>query len=93
MAEEQLRRIQDKAQLLLKKHQLLQKENSRLKAELAQAREAVETSKADIDQLKQQTAILKAAGHSMNDADKKEFEKRLGTYIKEIDRCIAMLSE
>jgi hypothetical protein len=25
--------------------------------------------------------------------DKKEFEKRINSYIKEIDRCIALLSE
>ena len=29
----------------------------------------------------------------MSEADKKEFEKRINSYLKEIDRCIAMLSQ
>jgi hypothetical protein len=29
----------------------------------------------------------------MSEADKKEFEKRINGYIKEIDRCIALLGE
>jgi hypothetical protein len=29
----------------------------------------------------------------MNETDKKELEKRLNHYIKEVDRCIVMLSE
>jgi len=29
----------------------------------------------------------------LNDADKKELEKKLNTYLKEIDRCIALLGE
>jgi hypothetical protein len=27
----------------------------------------------------------------MNETEKKEFEKRINSYLKEIDRCIAML--
>jgi len=29
----------------------------------------------------------------MSEADKKEFEKKINAYLKEIDRCIALLSE
>ena len=29
----------------------------------------------------------------MGEADKKEFEKRINAYVKEIDRCIAMLGK
>jgi hypothetical protein len=29
----------------------------------------------------------------MNDADKKEFEKTITQYLKEIDKCINLLSE
>ena len=29
----------------------------------------------------------------MSEADKKDFEKRINGYVKEINRCIAILSE
>jgi hypothetical protein len=29
----------------------------------------------------------------MSETDKKEFEKKINSYVKEIDRCIAMLSQ
>jgi hypothetical protein len=47
----------------------------------------------NIDRLKQQVEILKLSNGEMTEAEKKQFEKRVNSYIKEIDRCIAMLSE
>jgi hypothetical protein len=38
-------------------------------------------------------AILKVATGEMNEADKREFEKKINQYIREIDRCIAFLSQ
>jgi chromosome segregation ATPase len=90
--EKQVKRIQEKVQQLLKQQQLLSKENDELKAELNAFKKDTATQKSTIDQLKQQASILKMNSVEMNDADKKEFEKRLNHYIKEIDRCIAMLS-
>jgi hypothetical protein len=29
----------------------------------------------------------------MTEVDKKEFEKKINTYVKEIDKCISMLSQ
>jgi len=43
--------------------------------------------------LKQQVNVLRLTAGEMNDADKKELEKKLNTYLKEIDRCIALLGE
>ena len=45
------------------------------------------------DELKQQVNILKVSTGTMNESDKKEFEKRINSYLKEIDRCIALLGE
>jgi Skp family chaperone for outer membrane proteins len=90
--EKQVKRIQDKLQQLLKQQQLLSKENDELKKELSAYKKDTITQKSAIDELKQQASILKMNSVEMNDTDKKEFEKRLNHYIKEIDRCIAMLS-
>lgn len=91
--EQQLKRIQDKLQQLLKQHAAVQKENAALKQELRVAGKKISDSQQTIDELKQQTSILKVNADLMSDADKKEFEKRLSHYIKEIDRCIALLGE
>ena len=91
--EQHLKRIQDKLQQLLKQYVALQKENGKLKEELALAQEKVLAQQKNSDELKQQVSILKLNAGEMSTADKKEFEKRLNTYIKEIDRCITLLGE
>lgn len=89
----QLKRIQEKMQLLLRNYQVTQKENLRLKEELDAARSQLAGFQENVDSLKQQVSILKLNAGEMSEADKKEFEKKLNRYIREIDRCIAMLSE
>lgn len=91
--EQHLKRIQDKLQQLLKQYAAVQKENSRLKDELLSAQEKISGQQKNVDELKQQVSILKVSAGEMNEADKKEFEKRINGYLKEIDRCIALLGE
>ena len=89
----QLKRIQEKLQSLLKEHLALKKENARLNQELATTAGKIAEQQKNLDELKQQVSILKVSGGQMSDADKREFEKRINGYLKEIDRCITMLSE
>ena len=91
--EVQLKRIQDKLQQVLKDHSALQKENLRLKEELDKNRSQSFTHQQTIEDLKQQVDVLKISSGDWEEGDKKEFEKRINSYIKEIDRCIALLSE
>lgn len=91
--EQHLKRIQEKLQLLLKEHTAIVKENKLLKEELGEAEQKVSTQQKSVDELKQQVSILKVSAGEMNEADKKEFEKRINGYLKEIDRCIAMLGQ
>ena len=91
--EQHLKRIYDKLQQLLKEHAALQKENSQLKTELAIAGRKNSEQQKNVDELKQQVSILKVNAGEMSEADKKDFEKRINGYLKEIDRCIALLGE
>jgi len=91
--EVQLKRIQDKLQQVLKDHSALQKENLRLKEELDKNRTQSFAHQQNIEDLKQQVEVLKITSGDWEEGDKKEFEKRINSYIKEIDRCIALLSE
>lgn len=88
-----LKRIQDKLQQLLKQYTTLQKENKQLKEELTETKDKVSSDLQTIDHLKQQVDVLKLNTAEMNEADKKDFEKRVNSYLKEIDRCIALLGK
>ena len=91
--EDHIQRINDKMQQLLRQYQLQQKENERLKKELQQVKELESARARQLEELEQKVAVLKTATNNMSDADKKDLEKRLNHYLKEIDRCIEMLSE
>lgn len=92
-SEQHLKRIQDKVQQLLKQHIALQKENQSLKDELDSLKKETSQFRENSETLKQQVEILKYSNGEMTEEDKKQFEKRINTYIKEIDRCITMLSK
>lgn len=89
----QLKRIQDKLQELLKQQVSLQNENLRLKKELEKSSKQALVFQQTISDLKQQVDVLKITSGNWDENDKKEFEKRINNYIKEIDRCVAFLSE
>jgi len=90
-AEQHLKRIQDKLQQLLKEYAALQKENHRLKEELESVTQKTSAQQNKMDDLKQQVGVLKLNAGEMSEGDKKDFEKRINDYVKEIDRCIALL--
>ena len=71
----------------------MQKENSWLKAELDSTKREVSTQQENLENLRQQVGVLKFSNGEMSETDKKEFEKKINTYVKEIDRCIVMLSQ
>ncbi|HEV2354232.1 MAG TPA: hypothetical protein VGR89_08315 [Puia sp.] len=91
--DDQVRRIQDKLQQLLRQRDLLLKENGKLKDELRRAREIQAEVESKRCQLQQQVEALRVTRTEMSEGEKRELEKRLAQYIREIDRCIALLGE
>ena len=91
--EQQLKRIQDKLQHLLKQYQVLQKENEKLLDENKALKEKMHVGNEQVEGLQQRVAALKMASGNLEENDKKELEKRMSGYIREIDRCITMLAE
>lgn len=91
--QEHIRRIQEKLQQLVKQYSALQKENEKLLLQLSLLKEKESIQHQQIDELNQQVSLLKAAKSGMSEDDKKDFEKRINQYLKEIDKCIAMLQE
>ncbi len=91
--EKNIKRINDKLQLLLKNYQLLQKDNQRQSLIIEELTKVKEKGSQQITALREQVSILKAATGQMNEAEKRAFEKTINQYIKEIDKCIGLLSE
>ena len=91
--DQQFNILNEKLQVLLKQYNRLKKENEQLKELLQQQKQQQAMSLQIIDQLEQQVSILKFGASEMNEKDKKEFERKINLYIKEIDRCIAFLGQ
>jgi hypothetical protein len=90
--EEHVSSINFKLQQLLKKYAALQKENSVLQQELEEKTRNEKQFLHRLDSLETQTGILKASSGKMNDKDKHDFEKRINQYLKDLEKCIAMLN-
>jgi hypothetical protein len=90
---EHISRINEKIQLLLKHHTHLQKENEKLKTELVELRSRAKNSDGLIEQLQLRIDVLKASKSQLSDEEKKSYEKKINLYLKEIDKCIALLNE
>ena len=91
--EDHIKRVSNKLQQLLKQYLFLQKENERLKESVKELQHAKEQESEQISRLQQQVSILKTSIGQMTETDKKIFEKQINQYIKEIDKCIGLLSE
>ena len=89
---EHINSINTKLQLLLKKYAALQKENLILREEIETSRKNEKDYSEKITSLEIQTGILKSSAGKLNDQEKHDFEKRINNYIKDLDKCIAMLN-
>ncbi|MDF2384787.1 hypothetical protein JMG10_25165 [Nostoc ellipsosporum NOK] len=92
-AEEHIKQIQEKVQLLLKQQAALAKENRQLREQLHETQLQAEESIRQAEALRQQVEIGKYTNGTMDEKEKKEFEKKISRYVKEIDRCIALLRQ
>ena len=91
--DQQFNIINEKIQQLLKQMGRLQKENDRLREQLRQSDQKEADARLQADELRQQLSILKYAAGEMTEKDKKEFEKKINRFLREIDKCIAYLSQ
>ena len=90
---ENIKRITDKLQKLLRQHAQLQKDNERQSKLIATLQQTEAKNTQYIAQLQEQVGILKTSAGQMNEGDKKAFEKHINQYIKEVDKCIGILAE
>ncbi len=90
---EHMDRVAAKAAKLVRAYLALQKDHEKLQQELERKSEAEQVMREQARQLEIQVQLLKAASGNMDDTGRKELQKQLNQYIREIDRCIALLGE
>jgi chromosome segregation ATPase len=87
----QLTNLQNKLQLLLKQSQLLIKENMNLKNEREQLLGSINKKDELVQKMMQQIDALKF-NNIMEDDEKKQLEKRIDEYLREIENCLTILN-
>lgn len=83
--------LQEKLQLLIKEYRQLQKENSRLQKDIAVLQSEQQKKADQLAQLEQKVAAVQLTGGSRDEAEKARLQKKIDTYLKEIDKCLALL--
>ena len=88
-----LENVTKNADLLREELALLITERQELRTELQRQLPLEQALKLQITELEDQIARLQSSPGKMDEETRKTFEKQLNHYIKEIDRCIALLSQ
>ena len=86
--------LENKIEKLFYKINSLEKNNQGLKIELTKAAQIIQTQSQEIDALKTQYETLKIANTLLGSEDNKRDTKlKINSLIREIDYCIAQLSD
>lgn len=92
-SEEQLKILNEKLQLLVKKFAMLKKENASMATALNESQIQEKASQEKISRLEMETSILKASAGKMDDKERVDFEKQINHYIKDLEKCMTMLNK
>ena len=92
-AGEHITRIYNKLQPKLKRLSALEKENEVLKTEISELKKTREIFEKQLVTVQEQNYILKASTNKLSHSDKIALEQTINRYIRDIDKCINLLSE
>lgn len=88
---EQIQRIEDKVLKLLKEYNLAEKEIQRLQRENGRLNEQLKLCNEETAQRNQKADAFKIKAGGIQSSANKDLEKRIDTYLKDIDKCLALL--
>jgi hypothetical protein len=91
--DEHIKRIEEKLSKLLSRLKELEKENERLQKELLNKNVICEDLRKKADQLELGINLHKASESQDAQISRNALDKKINEYIKEIDRCIALLGD
>ncbi len=89
---EYIKQVNAKLQLLLAQHSKLLHENEQQKKLIDSLQQTDAQQKEKLEALRQEQLILKASIDKMDEVEKKELEQKINGYLKNIDKCISLLS-
>lgn len=92
-AVEHISRIEEKLGTVLSKLRTLSKENEKMRKELEEKEKETEELKAVKFQLELQIDLLKTSDTDEAKGSRAILKKRINDYIREIDKCIALLGD
>ena len=84
--------LEDKLLLLLERYEFLKEENALLRNDLTQIQQQLNQKEQLLEKNESQLDSLKVARTIQGSDDSKKTTKKINTLIKEIDLCIAQLS-
>lgn len=90
--ETELSLLEEKIKMLLEERNMLKQEILDLKKDKTSLRETVEKNEDQINNFQNQIKISKIVGNMAVENDAAELKYKINEYIKDIDKCIALLS-
>lgn len=91
--EQELQQITTKLQLLLKQNSSNRKKVQQLLRENKQLQQQLNDKNQLNEQLNERVAAMKLGSITATAAEKKELEKKINGYLREIDKCLALLNQ
>lgn len=88
-----IQRINLKLQELVKRYSTLQKLCAQQKETIEALTKKSNAAEHQVKMLQEQQLLLKSASGNMEASDKKALEQTINRYLREIDKCIALLGE
>ncbi len=89
---ENIKQLNTKLQQLLKQYNSLVIQNEQQKKTIITLKETTDQQKNTLGEIKQEQLILKASLDKMDETEKKQLEQKLNGYVRNIDKCISLLS-
>jgi hypothetical protein len=92
---EQLSKLQQKVEKLIHLHRSLLHENQRLKTDNERIEEAVKLREREITELGEKLKVVRLArqvADAGTDQNTRDLKLKINEYIREIDRCLALIN-
>lgn len=83
--------LHEKLHLLIKEYKQVQKDNKKLQKEIAVLQSDQLVKNQQVEQLEQKVTAVQITGGHWDDSQKQALQKKIDTYLKEIDKCLALL--
>ena len=83
--------LHEKLQLLIKEYKQLQKDNKKLQKDIAVLQTEQSAKNQQVQQLEQKVTAVQITGGNWDDSQKQALQKKIDSYLKEIDKCLALL--